>query len=319
MSFTSRYFLSRYAQTLLLFNQNHDEKGKFSSGSGVATMEFNPSHEDNLYPTVSGRQIDNSENTRTIDAYPSELTGNNPSKLKQLGTKALWLPYHVERAVKTGVKSAVNYVHQIATGEIRVDGVNLTAPTTSPETGISRLAGKTVGSVKFVGKTALKIAYSPWIAGAKAVEGIARAKGLSNEDAAKVRALVTCYDCVACKAVVAGLHAVGMPHLAGMSTLVPTASLAYIAASTARNPLIVAKAASVAIRRLAGKVKGSLGLSRAEDDARSSVGQLADAIKRHAGNDYYFALICQAIDQSDNMADAIDLADRAFAENPIPV
>lgn len=282
--------LSLSARSILLFNENHDSQGKFASGGG------------------SG-------------AGSSSLV----SKIKGVAKKAVWLPHHIEHAAKAGMAA----VYNTAKDAIKGGGAGYSKP--DFKLNPAGLAGKTIGGLKMAGIGVLKVAYSPWIAGAKAVEAVARAKGLSAEDAAKVRALTTAYDCVNCKAVVYGLHAIGMPHAAGLSTLIPTASVAYLAGSLAKNPKLVGGLAKQAVMKAVGAVHEGVSRSHmpaaayfsrtggsVDAKAKAAVGVLADAVKAHSGDDWYFALLTNAMDHSGNAAGAVALADKALKNTSPP-
>lgn len=244
-----------------------------------------------------------------------------PSRAKRIGKAALHAPLHVEHWAKKTAKGAIDYV-----GNLWKDsgsGWDKESKPINPES----IAGKTIKGVKMAGSAILKTSFLPWIAGEKAVEGVARAKGMSNEDAAKLRTLVTCYDALNCKAITLGLHMAGMPVAAGASVWFPTASMAYLAHAAVSDHKAVIKAASVGIQK-AAKHLGleSLAMPAAAyfsaDDggnvnarATMAVGVLADAIKKHSGSDWYFALLAHAMDHAKNAAQAVKLADVAFNQS----
>lgn len=268
---------SSAARDILLFNPSHDSAGRFAESAGAAA-------------------------------------GAIASKLKSVAAKTAWAPYHLEHAATKGIKALAAYAADVA----KSGGSGYDKPGMNPDS----LAGKTIGGLKMAAASTLKVAYAPWIAGAKAVEGVARAKGLSSEEAAKVRTLVTCYDAINCKAIVLGLEHAGMTKAAGLSTLIPTASVAYLVHAGATDFPAVMRAAKVGIANAAaslksgvGKVRGKLGLSR-DDDATAVVGTLADAVKAHSGDAFYWALLCAAMDEADSADEAVTLADKAYTTSP---
>jgi hypothetical protein len=277
------------------------------------------SEEDNLYPqlkSIAGKRID--EGFQTVD-QPKPLG----SKLAQAGKAAIWLPHHIEHAIKAGVTKGIGHIQDLL--KAGSAGWNTKATGLDP----ASIAGKTINGVKFAASSALKVAYAPWIAGAKAVEAVAKAKGLSDADAAKVRSLTTCYDCIACKAIVLGFEHAGLAHIGALSTLVPTASAAYLAVSTAQHPIVVGKLAAKAVVNVVGKAgKALVGgnankhgvslFSRTDDQAKQSVGVLASAVKKHAGNDWFFSLLTQAMSHAKSAPEAVAIAEKAFKKNPKP-
>jgi len=286
--------VSTSSRSIFLFNDAHDDKGRFapSAGGGASGLK-----------AKAGRIA------------------------RRVGKAAVWLPYHAEHAAKAGIAALATHAKEIATGRME----SLTAPGTQgaadnaarADAWAKSMGGKTIKGLKMAGVGVLKLAYAPWISGAKAVEAVARAKGLSPEDAAKLRTLTTAYDCVNCKAVVYGLHAVGMPGLAAVSTLIPTASVAYLAGSLAKNPRIVGGLAKAAVMKVAGAVGSAHahttaagyfsrgGTGDVNIRARAAVGTLADAIKAHSGDDWYWAVLTAAMDHSSNPAQAVAIADKA--------
>jgi len=309
-SLSTQLFLSRYAQNLstdcdwktlegvhVCIKDGVITKGpsklvgknpsKLSPRTKYSTVKIKPSAHDNLYPQLKGTPKD----TDTVDE------DGKPSKLQS----AIELPYHVEHFVagkiKSAAKSALGYLQ---------NKLNIAKAGGKPS-----IAGKVAHGVTVLAVTGLKAAYLPWIAGEKAVEAVARAKGLSADEAAKVRSLVTCYDAINCKAMFLGLEHAGLQHAAKASLFIPTASVAYLGT---QGTLAVARAASNAVKSVAGGVKAKLHLSLAAN-ATDAVGTLADAIKAHGGDDWYFALLVNAMQRSHSTEQAVALADQAFSRN----
>lgn len=174
------------------------------------------------------------------------------------------------------------------------------------------IAGKIGGGLRVVGKLGVKAYFAPWIAGRNAVIAVAKAKGLSDLETKRISAICSCYDALGCKSLFLGLEHAGFPHLAGASVFIPTASVAYLAASTVKNPMAVLRAAKTAIISVKRGLKDSFEMSREMD----AVGVLADALKRHAGDDWFYALLCTAMEGADNASNVVALAEKALALNP---
>lgn len=207
----------------------------------------------------------------------------------------LELPVRAEHAVIGKLKS-------VAAAVVNKFGSSTTA---NPALGALAHGLKTVGGV--AGKAYL----ATWIAGRSAVASVARAKGLSELETKRLTAICSCYDALNCKAVFLGLEHAGLPGLAGASLFIPTASVAYLAYSTASNPLAVMRAAKTTV------MNAKRGFQEATEMARNalvenSVGILADALKRHAGDDTFFAILPLAMEQTNNAAAAVQLAERAY-------
>lgn len=256
----------------------------------------------------------------------------NQTTPKQKVSAVVRAPLHAEHAVKHGIKSLAEHAYEVATGDLEAEpGTPGWHEQQAARGKFSKsLGGKVVNGVKMASSGVLKLAFLPWIAGEKAVEGIARAKGMSDEDAAKLRTLVTCYDALNCKAIALGCHAAMMPGLAAASIWFPTASMAYIAHAAAKDRPAVIKAAragitkaKAAIGRTTKRLKDGLEFAAEEtpnsgatmvSKVRQSIGLLADAIKAHSGSDMYYALLAEAMDNAEGAAEAVQLADWAFRQ-----
>jgi hypothetical protein len=282
-----------------------------------ATQQFDAGWDEAKHPRAKdGKFGHGSGSSKAMHGLRAKIAKfrQSPGKMKAIARA----PLHAEHAVKTAAKAAIKTISDL--WKDSGAGYNKSSRPLDPDS----IAGKTVNGVKFVGKLAMKTAFLPWIAGEKAVEGVARAKGLSDEEAAKVRTLVTCYDAMNCKAIVLGCHAAGMRGLAAASVWFPTASMAYLAHATAKDFPAVQKAAAVGIRKAAESIgrthkrlKEAMEFAADADmgldaRAREAVGALADAIKAHSGSDYYYALLANAMDYADSAPQAVALADSVF-------
>ena len=112
--------------------------------------------------------------------------------------------------------------------------------------------------------------------------------------------------------------------LAKIGYFLPTASLAYCAYSTARNPLAMARAAWKVLTGRGAKMP-----SKHAEDAEPLMGQeLIDALmdrldaidEEHGtpGVDWWYALFAGAMDQARDARKALELADATFADHPEP-
>jgi hypothetical protein len=109
--------------------------------------------------------------------------------------------------------------------------------------------------------------------------------------------------------------------MAAASTLIPAASVAYLAYSTATNPIAVAKAAGNAVKAISSKVSGLFKKpAKAFDPAetKEAVGILCDAAKKHADDDGFFAVLPLCIEYSGEhgggITEAIEMAEMAIKE-----
>lgn len=242
------------------------------------------------------------------------LTGSGDGKLMHLVELPVKLEHAVTHAVTHAAKAAVSYVSELAHG-----GPALEAAQSAPHGSVIAKVG---AGANLLAKGGMKAAFASWVVGNKAVELVARAKGfivkgLSEPEIARVKGICAGYDVLACKAVFLGLERSGIPalqHLAAPSTFIPMASAAYLAYSTATNPIATWKAAKGAVKSVADKFRKP---KKAFDpaDAKGAVAKLCDAAKKHAGDDYFFACLTEAIEETGehggDISDAIELAEEA--------
>lgn len=300
----------------------------------LAAEQFDSAHwEESKHPRNHGKWTDGAGSSRTTSA-PKTIRQRLKQKWgettgKQKLKAAVHSPLKVEHAVKAGMKGFAEYARDLWKGS----GSDWDKP--SKPIDPSGLAGKVIGGMKMASKGVLKLAFVSWIAGQKAVEAVARAKGMSAEDAAKLRTLVTCYDAVNCKAIVAGLHMSGVgAALAAPSTFIPTASVAYLAHAAATDFPAVKKAATDGVKKAAKAIMSGYETphgpsayfeASATDEekgvdakAKRAVGVLADAIKKHSGSSWYFALLSEAMEVAESAEQATEIAGKAFTQTSPP-
>jgi hypothetical protein len=110
----------------------------------------------------------------------------------------------------------------------------------------------------------------------------------------------------------------GSPVAAKVSSWLPLASMAYVAYSTARNPLATVRAARAVIRgttRAQGERPAGVALSLTEGQVHDLAGELATRLGRLG--DWYLALLLAAADETGGDARrALELADAAYARRP---
>lgn len=241
-------------------------------------------------------------------------TGSDGGKLQHLVELPVKLEHAVTHAVTHAAKAMVSYVQELAQG-----GPALEAAQSAPH---GSIIGKVATGVNLLAKGGMKAAFLPWIAGNKAVELVARAKGieeiavkgLSEPEVSRVKSICAGYDVLACKAVFLGLEHTSLKHLASASTFIPMASTAYLAYSTATNPIATWKAAKGAVKSVADKFRKPK-KSFDPTDTKDAVAKLCDAAKAHSGDDYFFACLTEAIEETGehggDIADAIELAEAA--------
>lgn len=161
-------------------------------------------------------------------------------------------------------------------------------------------------------KLGTKAAFATYLAGQAFAERVAKERGLDDAGAARLRGVCTALDLVGAKAVPLTLAAVGLGGLSIPSSFVPIGSFTYLAYSTARDPIAVARAAAGLISRKKKPVTKSLLYDHDDSDPMLELADLlADAGDR---GDWLTALFLAAIDETGDVGDAIELAREAFAE-----
>lgn len=181
--------------------------------------------------------------------------------------------------------------------------------------------------VQKVVSATIKTAFAVWTAGQAMAERVAKERGATPEQAAKIRATLATADLVAFKAAKVGAFS-GVPG-AGMATAIsgsiPVASAGYLAYSTATNPLATYRAAKGLVRDAVSKLRGT---KKSEQrpafkpsvtqigNASPDVDTLANALAAHDYTDWYTALLCAALDETGNATEAVQVADVVYAQNP---
>lgn len=183
----------------------------------------------------------------------------------------------------------------------------------------------------------LKLGWAGVMASFNAVEGAAEAihkeRGYSDEQAGKMRAMLTAMDFVAAKPVVFMAHA---HHLSDALGFVPVASSVYCAYATVRNPLATLRAAGKAVGRAIDKTffglgdiygpgRGEMSHNRNElhivteadlidNRSRTDEDKIADALEAYDFDDWYALLLCAAKDHGLDTDKAIEVATAAHKE-----
>lgn len=198
---------------------------------------------------------------------------------------------------------------------------------------ISRSVAKLPGYLKsplmaafYVGRAGTRAAFASWTAGQAMAERVAKERGATPEQARRLRGVLSGIDITAFKPLSLALHYSGL-HATGLTvvSMIPPASAGYLAYSTAKNPLATLRAARGVIRdtisRLA-KRKGTAvpqpsnnqDLLANTSAARANAGLVADALAAHDYDDWYVALLSAAIDETQDVGRAIEVANAAHEE-----
>lgn len=147
-----------------------------------------------------------------------------------------------------------------------------------------------------------KVAFVTYTAGQKLAEEVAKQKGASPEDAAKLRALLSTIDIATLKPVQIGLSLAAGPAVAGAASFVPVGSLSYLAYSTAKDPLAT-------LRAVRSSITGKKSISI--EDARETAARFLDMISNASDSDLILAQVMVALDKTGNLPSALDLVGNA--------
>lgn len=182
---------------------------------------------------------------------------------------------------------------------------------------VARLSPKMQSLIKGVWhaiRLGSKALFATFTAGQALAERVARERGATPEQAAKLRAVLSTIDIASFKPVSAGVAAAAGASLAAALSFVPLGSMTYLAYSMATDPLAIMRAA----RRL---VAGAMNRGHAvkamggQEQTVLLAESLYDALAAHDFADDYFAVLLAALDATGNVGEAIRVAGEASSSN----
>lgn len=176
-----------------------------------------------------------------------------------------------------------------------------------------------------------KAAFITWTASQKFAERVAKERGYTPEQAKALRGLLSTLDLATFKPIALVHHGAGAAAL-----VVPPATAAYLAYSSARSPGKVAKAAWRIVSETAGKLglgrrlrsgadafwRSRMGLEASKyvprhfTPALNTADSVADALEAHHFDDWYLAILHAALDVFNTWSEAKQIADQAYEETP---
>jgi predicted double-glycine peptidase len=161
-----------------------------------------------------------------------------------------------------------------------------------------------------------KVAFATWRAGQAMAERVARERGLSDEEARRLRGVLSTLDLAAFKPIALGLEATGVGLAAvGAASFIPLASASYLAYSTARDPMATLRAARGAIRDAAKRVRHKV----TGNSAAETADLIADTLGRYGYDDGYIARLSAALDGTGDLRRAMRLAEEPATNTLTPV
>lgn len=187
---------------------------------------------------------------------------------------------------------------------------------------VAKLPGPIRAAVEksyLVGAIGGKAAFASWTAGQALAERVAKERGMTPESAQKLRGVLKGLDMTTMKPLAGALASTGIGAAAvGGASMIPPATAAYLAYSTARNPLATVRAAKGLIgdaikSRKTAKPKNR---RRVKNDSTTDVNQLVTTLDGYNWDDWFIALLQVALDQTGDLQEAIKEASAAYEANP---
>jgi DNA topoisomerase-1 len=173
---------------------------------------------------------------------------------------------------------------------------------------VSKLPGpmqRAVTATYHVVRAGTKAAFVTWTAGQAFAERVARERGATDEEARRLRGVLSALDVTSFKpiSIAASASGVGAGALLGVS-FVPPASAAYLAYSTARDPAATYRAAKSAVASV-------FSVTGRTQFALNSADDIVTALERHEYDDWYVALLMASIEATGDISLALTTAERA--------
>jgi 2'-5' RNA ligase len=148
-----------------------------------------------------------------------------------------------------------------------------------------------------------KTTFATYMAGQSLAEKVSKNLGSTEEEARRLRAILSIIDIASYKPVAISIAALVDPTLAVMGSLIPIGSLTYLAYSTARHPIKTMQAALRAVRSAVEKKALEDGSFDAEELSRWLRGEDAD---------YKMALYLAALDLTKDAGEAFSKAVESY-------
>jgi len=179
----------------------------------------------------------------------------------------------------------------------------------------------TYGPLAYAGKMGISAAFAVFTSTQALAERTARERGHTPEQAKQLRGVLSKIDLGTFEAfkfsAIAGVHAAHLPAL--VTGTLPVASVGYLAYSTARDPLATIRAATGLVKEAAGKVSGGVKRYLIHNSEQENAATVAMALEAHGFNDWYYALLSAALDETGGVMQAIDLAHDLYEKHPKPM
>lgn len=168
-----------------------------------------------------------------------------------------------------------------------------------------------------VGKVGTAAAFITWKTGQALAEKVAQERGATEEEARRLRGVLSSIDMTSFKPLSYGLHVSGVSTVTlGLTSLIPPATASYLAYSTAKNPLATARAAGKLVKETAQNLHKKLYVTLNTPEAWSAL--IYDSLKQHNFSDWYIALLSAAMDGTQGCYEALEIANKAWETQSSP-
>lgn len=256
-------------------------------------------------PELNPAEVRDQHSTRS---YLAAVAEDGVAAFKWVGHKVHDLEHAGAKFVEDGIPSRIEKIRE---HEKRL--------------GTSHVLSSVVAGAWHVTKLATKALFASYTLGQNMAEEVAKARGATPEQAAKLKGIVTGIDLGGAKGVPLGLELIAHASVAtaGMAGFVPWGSVAYLAYSAARNPVAFAKGATRAVAKgvasLPQGVRDTFRLRQPppllealEGDARGDVEAILKAMQaaqKRSKLEEWHACFMAALDEVSTVEQALQVAE----------
>lgn len=153
-----------------------------------------------------------------------------------------------------------------------------------------------------------KALFASYTAVQAMAEQVGKERGLNDEQSARLRAVLSTVDVALAKPTAL---------MSATASFLPVASTSYVLYSTARNPLATIRAAKTLVKDSIKGIKKKVGMTANEAKPPMSdedANAIADFMEENNYSDWAHAVLAAALDETDVVNDAIEIARKAMEE-----
>lgn len=153
-----------------------------------------------------------------------------------------------------------------------------------------------------------KTTFATYRAGQAAAEAVAKRRGASPEQAARLRTVLSTIDIATFKPVSIGVSMAAGPAVGGAASFIPLGSATYLAYSTVRDPMAVYRTIADQVKKIARK----LGFGKSASTNDQLLNQLCD----YLNTDEDMATFLAAMDEAQDVGKALKVAKKSVSYGP---